>query len=220
MQIEDFLTKHVEGYLFCDLENMAKIDLGPSEKYGAAGYPMVAAVLSGMELLGGILSSAPFDQSKGNDYFNDYWENYLSKCCPRCKVKNLAPLVRNLVRHGLAHTFLAKVGILVTKGDPTNHLRIDTKRQELWIDAIEFYQDFKQSYFNLVRPIVFGKPTNTLTTKTDMQNRLDEMIAAYSNDSMEFFGKIPPQAITRTVYSGASTSFTSRVPPSGTGFTP
>lgn len=220
MQIEDFLTKHVEGYLFCDLENMAKIKLGPSEEYGAAGYPMIAAVLSGMELLGGILSATSFDQSSGDVYFNDYWENYLSKCYPRYKISNLAPLFRNLVRHGLAHTFMAKVGILVTKGAPINHLKIDTKRQELWIDAVEFYQDFKQAYVSLVKPIVFGKPTNVLTTKADMQNRLDEMIVAYSNDSARFFSQIPPQTITRTIFSGAGASFASTTTPSGTAFTP
>lgn len=220
MNIEEFLTKHIEGYLFCDLEKMAEIKLKPSEQYGAAGYPMIATVLSGIELLGGILSIASFDTKKSNEYFDNYWENYLSKCCPRYDIENLSDLFRNLVRHGLAHTFLAKPGILVTKGEPQSHLQIDSGRQEMTIDAIEFYKDFKQSYFDLVRPIVFGQLLNALTTKDNMQVRLNEMIVVYSNNSVRFFTQIPQQSSAKTLSSGASTSMIRSVKSSGTTFTP
>lgn len=219
MTIEEFLTKHIEGYLLCDLEKMAEIKLEPPETYGAVGYPMIATVLSGIELLGGILSINSFDKNGGNEYFDNYWKNYLSKSCSRYEVENLAPLFRNLVRHGLAHTFLAKPGILVTKDASDTHLQIDTQRQELSIDSVEFYRDFKKSYTEQVRPIVFEQPASILTTKDNMQARLNEMEKVYSEDSSAFFSRLPQQS-SQTLASGASTSVTRSVKSTRTTFTP
>lgn len=194
--IEEFLEKYIEGYLLCDLEKMAKIELDPSEQYGGAGYPMVASILSGMELIGGLLSTSAFIRTKGNCYFQDYWRNYLSKCCPRYNVPGLNSLFRNLVRHGLAHTFLTKMGILVTKNNASSHLAYENQKQNiLIIDAVEFYEDFKNSYLGLVKPIAFQGLSSTTVTKNSMQDRLDEMLNQYLSDSIKYFGVLPPKQI-------------------------
>src|SRR5262245_21182594 len=54
MNINDFLTQYVEGYLFEDLHSMAAIGLPKGKSCGAVGYPMVAATVAGIELLGGL----------------------------------------------------------------------------------------------------------------------------------------------------------------------
>lgn len=190
MRIEKFLQEHVEGYLFHDLKNMADIRLRPGEPHGAAGYPMVLTVLSGIELLGGLLSADPFSKKKGDKYFSDYWENYIAKVIPAYAVSGLASLVYNLVRHGLAHTFATKVGIIVRKFSPIKHFHLKTSRMTLEIDAIEFYKDFECSYRSMVRLLVFGTTANS-AMRNRMQQRLEEMISEYEIDRQDYFSKLP-----------------------------
>ena len=194
MTIEEFSTKHIEGYLFCDLEKMADIKPSPGEQYGGVGYPMVASILSGMELLGGLLSLNAFDRDRGNTYSANYWDDYLSISCPRYAIPGLKELFRNLVRHGIAHTFLAKIGVWVTKNDAPNHLQYGNQGQNaLVIDTVELFSDLKKSYLDLVKPIVFQNASRTRATKSTMQDRLNEMLTQYSNDSNRFFNCLPPQ---------------------------
>jgi hypothetical protein len=72
MTIDDFLTKFVEGYLFHDLENMSNLKVLPAQVDGAAGYPIVATVMAGIELLGNLLTPniSSFDPVKESyNYF-------------------------------------------------------------------------------------------------------------------------------------------------------
>ncbi|MBI2845795.1 MAG: hypothetical protein HYX86_04535 [Chloroflexi bacterium] len=187
MTIEDFLRQVVEGYLFHDLANMNQIQLQPPQTDGAAGYPMVITALSGMELLGGILSPNPFNKRNGDDYFRDYWDNYLAKI--NQGYSGLADLVYQLVRHGLAHTFVAKHGIIVTKGAPSRHMQVDMQNNILIIDATRLYQDLERSYNLHVKPLVFGQNKNQ-SVRNAMQQRLDEMITDYENDSKRLFSQL------------------------------
>ncbi|MGE5836006.1 MAG: hypothetical protein ACM4AI_16110 [Acidobacteriota bacterium] len=57
MEIEAFLERFVEGYLFGDLESMAQVRL-EGRKYGNCGYSMVLVELAGAELLGARRSPA------------------------------------------------------------------------------------------------------------------------------------------------------------------
>ena len=73
MKIDDFLDRHVEGYLFKDLDAMSAISLKPGEAYGAVGYPMVSTALAGIELLGGLVSPQVFNANNGATYFRNFW---------------------------------------------------------------------------------------------------------------------------------------------------
>ena len=68
---------------------------------------------------------------------------------------NLGPVFRRLVRNGLAHNFLAKPGILVTKFT-NNKISIDIVKQELYVDCNVLFNDFRLSYTQLVKPIIFS----------------------------------------------------------------
>ncbi|MCL4534541.1 MAG: hypothetical protein M1370_05195 [Bacteroidetes bacterium] len=188
MDVEVFLTTYVEGYLFKDLTSMARITLEAPETAGACGYPMVATALAGVELLGGLLSTEHFNASdigQGSRHFEEYWNNCLSKCCSTYgQCIGLASLVRSLARNGLAHTFLTKPGIMVTKGDTARHLRIDAEGW-LTIDAVRLCEDLQASYFADVKPRLVDPPK-----RTSMQARLDEMMQQYHRQSQQFFDKL------------------------------
>lgn len=187
MTIEEFLNKFVEGYLFHDLESMEKITLPSGQNDGAVGYPMVSTVMAGIELLGNLLlpTSDPFDPNSGNNYFYNYWDNYFAKHKPI--YVNLGQLFRTLIRHGVAHTFVAKPGIFVTKGS-NQEIKLDATRQELYVDCNVLFNDFKQSYISLVKPLVFG--TIPTPSAVNMQARLDSMSARYSADAKTAFDSL------------------------------
>jgi hypothetical protein len=183
--IKLFLTRNVEGYLFKDLRAMSKIKLKKGQKFGGAGYPMVSAILAGMELLGGLLQEKPFSTqpSAGFDYFNNYWDNYLSATLP--KYRPFSTSVRKLVRHGIAHTYLTKTGVWLVKGNPSAHLEVilDSDNYYMIIDVQELFRDFAESYKLMVRPIVWDNQSRGIITKQTMQGRLKEMIEIYEIES-------------------------------------
>lgn len=205
--IENFLQRHVEGYLFKDMDNMEKIKLASGEWAGACGYPMVATVLSGIELLGALVSAAPFNKRNGRTYFTDYWSSYLGKVDARYKSSSLAELMYSLSRHGLAHMYLTKPGVYVTKGQPSSHLQYDTRSKQIIVDAIKFYADFKRSYLQGVKPVVVGRAGKAAMKRT-MQDRLDEIAKEYTLDSERLFRNLPTtsSAVVKTYVSAASTS--------------
>lgn len=215
MTIEDFYTKFVEGYLFSDMENMAKIKLQSPATEGACGYPMVSGLLSGCELLGGLLSQREYSKNNGNVYFVDYWNNFLGSVEPKYKTANLAQTVYNLARHGINHTFVAKEGILVNKFSPNTHLVIDSVNSQLSLDATTFFEDFKKTYWQMVKPLLLTP------NKINMQDRLNEMAKEYISDSQIFFAKLPIQPpIAFPINSNASTASFTAVTVSGTSFKP
>jgi hypothetical protein len=177
MKIDDFLDRHVEGYLFKDLDAMSAISLKPGEAYGAVGYPMVSTALAGIELLGGLVSPQVFNANNGAIYFRNFWEGPLyGRDSNR---KPLSNAIYKLARHGLAHVFVAKPRICVQKlANNPNHLHRDPAG-DLIIDSIVLAQDLKAAYLRDVKPQL-GTPLG----KT-MQARLGEMIARYSAQSKE-----------------------------------
>lgn len=84
MNLSNFINQFIEGYLFHDLVYMAKIKVRKNGKYGGVGYPMMATILSGMELLGSLLdpSRKNFNPLNGNHYFLNYWNNYFCASNP------------------------------------------------------------------------------------------------------------------------------------------
>ncbi|NTV41355.1 MAG: hypothetical protein HGA61_03730 [Candidatus Moranbacteria bacterium] len=90
MNIDKFLEQFVEGYMFGDIENMLKIKLEEGRNYGACGYPIMMTVLSGMELLGDLLSEKSIKPNSelGNENFLKFWDKYFCKCNPKYKISD------------------------------------------------------------------------------------------------------------------------------------
>lgn len=211
MTIKQFLRRHVEGYLFKDLRTMNRVKLRKGQKIGGVGYPMLSAILAGIEMLGGLLQQNRFDMSSsaGFGYFDNYWTNYLVQYSPQ--YARFSNIFRQLIRNGIAHTYLTKTGVWVIKGDPSHHLELlnDGGNYYLIVDVKEFLNDFTNSYLQLVRPIVYGGGVTSRITKDDMQVRLNEMISDYevqSNTMLRALGTATPiPSYFRTLISGAST---------------
>ncbi|MFZ2975056.1 MAG: hypothetical protein WA055_00305 [Candidatus Moraniibacteriota bacterium] len=178
MKIEEFLKQNIEGYLFCDVEKMLEIKLNKSENCGACGYPIMMTILSGMELLGFLLGNSSFEAKDGSEYFKNYWENYFCKFNKKYKIEGLDRLVRDLIRNGLAHSFMTKPNILIYKDSKESIELIDKERGIISFEVGSFFSDFKNSYYKFV--------VND-ANKNNMQKRLDNMIKEYSNNTKYFF---------------------------------
>ena len=187
MEIKKFLEQFIEGYLFCDIENMLKIKLEKGGNYGACGYPIMMTTLSGMELLGDLLSEneiKPFweDKKQGEKNFNNFWDNYFCLHNPKYKINKGKEIFRILIRHGLAHRFLTLPGIFITIDKPELHWTINPNRKEIWIDAKEFFLDFKNTYKEIIR--------DKTRDQNEMQKRLNEIMDLYIKDSEGLFKNV------------------------------
>ncbi len=183
IELDSLLTLVVEGYLFNDVENMLGITLSDGQQYGAAGYPVVMAINAGIELLGSLQSRSSYDKNNGRVYFCDYWQLGLHNINPRYSLVGIDELVYNLVRHGIAHIYAAKLGIKVSKDKPDKHLEIDFETNTLQINIETYYSDFKKSYFDYFK----------LTSKQNgqqMQLRLNEIVDQYGQDSNKYFNDL------------------------------
>ncbi|PWU24076.1 hypothetical protein C5B42_00680 [Candidatus Cerribacteria bacterium 'Amazon FNV 2010 28 9'] len=194
MTIKQFLSRHVEGYLFKDLRTMMRVKLRKGQKIGGVGYPVVASILAGMEMLGGILQNGKgFKTTTSTTKFFHYWNNFFIKDSP--KYSDYGNAFWKLIRNGVSHTYLTKTGIWVIRGNSSEHLRIykDGSDYYLMVDIYEFFTDFVNSYNNQVRPIVYKGQASSLTTPIMMKKRLDEMIRVYKKESNSVLSKIQPQ---------------------------
>ncbi len=186
MGITEFLQRYVDGYLLHDLENMATFTT-PLDTDGAMGYSMMVITLAGMELLGNLLmpNTDPFKTDHSNDYFLNYWNNFFSSLYPA--YKGLGRLFRQLIRHGIAHSFVGKPGIFIIKDKTTPSVSLDRERKVLCVNAVAFYRDFKNSYEKNVKTIIDGTAKSPPTNIQTMQSRLDSMIHQLVKDAEKEF---------------------------------
>jgi hypothetical protein len=128
----------LDKYLIGDLKVM--VHEIPARPSGGLGYPSIQTILSGMELLGRILS-----EDKANAVaFYYFWDNFFVKDNPKYGGQRLKKIFRNSIRNGIAHYFLAKSGIQLSKVDTGNLTK--TPNGDLNIDIITFYNDFLKTY--------------------------------------------------------------------------
>lgn len=212
--VDDYLTKYIEGYLFGDLDSI--VNLIPVKAKGAANYPMLMSVCSGIEILGTLVDGTPdehFSDKKSNLYFGHYWKHYLVGVNP--EYGKHSELLRLLVRNGLAHTFATKQGIGVTRHKGIPHLGI--YNNQFIINANDFYHDFKKSYFELAKPRIFqGGDLHDLA-----QQRLNEMLAVYNSEAERVFkeAKLLEQLQTKLPANYITQNSSKSSGASGTGFT-
>ena len=183
-QLQQYLDKYIDGYLFHDLESIAN-NISPNLHPGAAAYPMILTTFAGMELLGALLRPTlkdKFNDDDGIKYFGHYWKYYLSKSNP--EYKRYGEIARTLVRNGLAHLFMTKPNIGIVKSNPQLHLKkLDG---HLIIDAVRLYEDFRKSYEDYAKPVILdGKAGTQLAS-----NRLSQIMAQYTVESDKTLQKL------------------------------
>jgi hypothetical protein len=167
MTVDEFLTRHLDGFLLDDLETMAAL---PADgERGTLGVPMVLNVFAGCELLGGLLSPGTCRTA-----FVTYWVDRLYPGADRAGAEALYRLVRD----GVGHAFIATPGLRVTRSRDPRHLTHDG---DIYIiDALTLHDDFRASYATVRREMVErGQPA------------LFELIAWYENVSGELFRHLP-----------------------------
>jgi hypothetical protein len=190
LEINEFFDRFVDGYLLGDLRTMAEIKTEPP--FGGVGYPMMATTLAGTELLGGLLlprstPAAKTPAKRGNQNFMHYWNHYFVE--ENQIYQGLGMLFRQLVRHGIVHSFVAKHNVWIERGT-FKPVSIYSQKKGLFVDCILFYRDFESSYLARVRPIVDGTSVSARTTKSEMQQRLASLEREDEETSGKAFGKL------------------------------
>ena len=132
-QIFDLLDR----YLIADLETMARAE---NKSSGGLGYTMVHVLLSGMGLLGLLLSGGTEENS---ETFYFFWDNYLARKFPKYGDDDLKKIFRETIRNGTAHMFLVKSGVSVTK-ERVKHL--EEHEGNLNVDVLNLFDDFRVVY--------------------------------------------------------------------------
>jgi hypothetical protein len=61
-----------------------------------------------------------------------------------------------------------------------------------YIDCNVFFEDFRKSYLDQVKPIVDGTAKPSRTNVANMQNRLKSMVEVFSQDANKAFGSLNP----------------------------
>ena len=148
MKLDTFLRTYVSGYLLGDLRSMERFRLPRGRRTGALGYPMVMSVAAGIELLGSLSSPKPTSShGVGIQQFGRFWREWMYPNDP--DRRRLADTVYLLGRHGIAHAFVAKPRILVTRlaSAKQHHLRLQHGTVDtLVIDAPTLARDFRRAY--------------------------------------------------------------------------
>lgn len=148
------LFNKLDAYLIGDLETMSKIIPTDGERDGRVGYPMVLTILAGMELMGMVISGR-----KEYNAFDDFWKEFIKDNIDYGKggKEGLEKILRLSIRNGIAHHFLTKNGIAITKWDCNNLTNLNGN---LNIDALIFYKDFKKTYDRIKNKLLNGEDKN------------------------------------------------------------
>ena len=159
--LHEFLDKYIEGYLLKDLMSV-KNDISPDKHPGNAAYLMTAAICAGIEFLGTLSTEQEVlagcnhcgkpEQIRNKFPLDHYCKYYLAQVDSR--YKNLGPVLRELIRNGIAHSFATKGNIGITRVSRSDdlHLVRMTKEGFLVINSDRFYDDFAKSYLDFFKP--------------------------------------------------------------------
>lgn len=181
MTLDDYLTQFIEGYLFNDLDSMAAIGVPDGKQFGGVAYPMVMTALSGIEILGTLTS--PHWQAKhdGPGNFRHFWREYLYK--GREAIQRLDAVFYELVRHGLAHSFMTKPMVMVTKSNDDRHLH-KSPDNVIYVDALTLATELRTAYEQRMRPRMIGD------FRTQMEMRFEHFREQFWQDYEDLKGEI------------------------------
>lgn len=185
MDLQDFLRKHIEGYMFGDLMAMSKILSDPETGLGGVCYPMMTVCYTGIELFGGLIYPTDFiihkERLKTGDswiYFESYWVNCLSEIDSR--YLDLMQFFIDSARNPLTHSFFTNQYISVFKNRTNDHLTEDKPMGRIYLDVNQFSNDLISSYNTYVLPV-----SKDLSKSVQMQKNLDLIINSikYKDDT-------------------------------------
>lgn len=187
--IQEFLERHVDGYLIHDLRRMS--DIKEFENgHGACGYPMLMAILSGIELIG-ILNSP---KKITEDLFHHNSESFFKEGWNKLFIDNTQysreptrEIFRKLLRNGLAHMYLSKPNIGVTKSDSEAHLQSEDGM--FFVHPIIFFKDFEDAY---------EKIKQSMLDSEECQSRLNEIMYIMTLESRKLINDY--SAVTKPIY--------------------
>src|SRR5690606_7580453 len=111
-----------------------------------------------------------------------------------------AKLFWKLVRNGVAHTYIAKAAITVTKGQKDRHLVFHDNGIRFNIDCRQFYEDFVASYENYVQPKLAADDVFT----AQVQKNIDIMLRESGDFCKTVFTELQPPAMPNLTLAGAS----------------
>jgi hypothetical protein len=175
-RLDDFLAHNIDGYLMYDLRTMQVDDADGK----GVGFPLLMSTCAGIEFLGALLSSNSFNTfGKGYVYFGDYWKSALYPA--PSPYTGFGDPTYQLVRHGIAHTFLLKGDVGVTRNDPGSHFKRDSTGI-LMIHAVQLARDFIDSYEHRVKSHL--DPAAPPAVRQRMEARLSEIESVYQAQSL------------------------------------
>lgn len=207
--LDEFLKRNVEGYLLGDIKSMS----GP-QPAGGCGYPLLMTVCSGIELLGALSSNLaqPFKtHGMGDKYFLDYWENALY---PKDPLRAAGEVVYQLVRHGLAHSFVTKGDVLVINEAGKPHFT--QTAAGVVINSNHLASEFTRSYHDEF------VAKRLATNRAAMEKRFGEVWNEYEKQAKKLWhllAPLPASPPVAGVSGSAQTSSPPAVTPGGTSAT-
>jgi hypothetical protein len=140
MTWQKFYSNNIDGYLLSDLREMNKIKV---EGAGNCGYPMLMSILSGMELLGGLMDDKKWNSNDGRKYFDNFYSGYFKNLHSDYSAENIENEIYSLIRNKLAHTFLTALKFQVAKNSEDSPV---TKRGLfIRLDVGLIFNDFEKS---------------------------------------------------------------------------
>jgi hypothetical protein len=170
-EIRSFFN-YLDKYLIKDLQTMA-YEIPSRPKGGGLGYPLMQTIISSMELLGMVLSDGLNDANA----FDNFWNNYFVINNNKYNNESLRKIFRNSVRNGIAHYFLVKAGIHISK-EHKGHL-IRTADRLLNIDCLNFFDDFNATYSEIKSRLFSGDPDLVQIFKTGHRHLLSDLKASF-----------------------------------------
>lgn len=199
VDLDAFLEKNLEGYLFEDMETLKAAQPSSGTGDGACGYPLLMTTFAGIELLGNLVSSQPFDSSAGKERFDEFWREYLYPTDSFRRAAGVA--LYKLGRHGLAHAFVVKGELEVYKDNPGSHLR-KTPKGVVSVSAVQLATDLRGAYDVRVKAVATqGNPL-----RRTMERRLAEMGATYSRQAATVIADLALPAPADSAVRGISVS--------------
>lgn len=159
--VESLFDK-LDSYLLGDIEAMLEVRHKDSS---GIGYPCLITILSGMELLG-ILISGDKDHA-----FKYFWEMLETEIITY-KSPKLRHVFRQAIRNGIAHYYLAKTGIYVHNDNPQNHLCKVTIQgvNGICVSCSALYRDFNTIYKQIKTELLLDPSKAHLDTLLDSMN--------------------------------------------------
>ena len=211
--LEAFLLRNVEDYLFGDLKRITAIGTPNS---AGVGYPVVMTAFSGIELFGSLRSTTTFDPDEGRKRFVEFWTQYLYPTVPSSE--DLGHALYTLVRNGIAHAFIPQGPIGIAAKTPSVHLQFDPQGRFV-INAEQLAEDLMVSYNAAIKSHL--TPAGTGIVETNMAMRLREILAsprsANAKSALRKVGTSAPAAAQSYISQSAATSSATMGPsgPSG-----